>query len=962
LNASPRVGTLTNRIVFAVALLLAAVSMMIVGNAQAAPSDSATAGIAKAKKKAKPKIPAPRTCGEAVTGVNRALESRAYSKYRLRTAKSGKQRKLFKKRVKAGRKTVNNARASLKRLCAPTGSVSGLDAECFSSITTLDNLINLKYTRKLQLKKVKGKSKKAKKKRRVLTKRLKNIGTQIKTQTTTFETACGNGGSGNGGSGGSGSGGNGGGPTTPADTTPPGAVTIIGPNVSQASSPTYTIIPPDGETGGRIECRVDDAPFATVTSPWTTPTLSDGLHTISCRYVDAAGNAGDATTIVVRVDTTAPSSGPGVEVPGSGPGGENNNQNPVVTVTPPAGEAGGHAECRISGNGYSGEFSQFTEVTSPWTLPTLPEGTYTIICHWVDGAGNAGPDTEYTLVIDRTVPGAPVVTGPSGPTPSDQPQISVSPAEPGGTLRCRVDGGDWAIVTSPFSLPVVEDGTHIVECTQTDAAGNTGEPGQTSVTVDTTAPGSVTITGPDGPTSDTTPSFNLSGAGEGEHYQCRTDGGAVEQVVGNTYTSPVLSDGEHTIECRIVDEAGNPGPTATASVTIDAHAPGSVTITGPSLTNQTTPTLTIVTSEAGGHIECKIDGGAFQTVTSPWTLPGLSEGSHTITCHQVSGTGVIGADSQFAVTVDLTAPSAVTLSGPSGLINTATPAYTLSGGSGGSFECRVDGGSWTATGSAYVTAPLTDGGHTVYCRAVDLAGNATTAVSKNITVDTVAPVVTITDGAARWDGKHDFSIAVNEAGSTVQCKVDGDNYATVGSSLTTGVLANGSHTLTCVGTDTAENQATPVVKPFGVFKDPVTMSKSGGFAWGGFCTGNADLNSQWGCPEPSLAITIPANPNGLTGNYLADISGAVEDLCSGFGLGSTYTLNLLVDGAPVASGSASTPVDFLCIVKKDIAAAKLNLSLAASSSHTVQLALKSTAQFSFLPQVKSSSLSVSIHH
>ncbi|MGH2959806.1 MAG: hypothetical protein ACRDKE_09385, partial [Solirubrobacterales bacterium] len=259
-------------------------------------------------------------------------------------------------------------------------------------------------------------------------------------------------------------------------------------------------------------------------------------------------------------------------------------------------------------------------------------------------------------------------------------------------------------------------------------------------------------------------------------------------------------------------------------------------------------------------------------------------------------------------------------------------------------------------------ATLSEGAHTVTCRAIDPAGNTTAEVVKSITVDTAVPTITINDGAARWDGKHDFTFSSNEAGTSFQCKVDSGSYASAASPYTTAVLANGSHTFTCIGTDAAGNATAPVVKAFGVFKDPVTVSKTGGFQWGVLCTGNASLNSLLGCPDTTLTIDIPANPNGVTGSYVVDLAAQINGLASTVGFGSTYTMNIIVDGSPVASDSATVLFDIFGIFKTNLAAGKSNLTLSAASGHTIQLSLKSSSVLSVLPTVSSSSLTASIHH
>lgn len=997
-------------------------------------------------------------CDQAIAGMNKSLSLIAKRRIGLRTAKKSHRSKRVrraKKLLRSAQKQGKDVRKAIKQLCF--GSAYGAqNAQCSITITKYESLFNLKYSRTLQykkLKKPKSKSKKAlkryKKRKRTMKTKLRKLGHKVKAQHRTFAKSCG--GAANTGTGVTGSGS---GPTTTPDTkdsTPPGSVTISGPgSLTNDSTPTFTITPPAGENGGRVECKTDDGQFTTVTGSgavqYTTDELSEGQHTVTCRYVDEAGNPGSTTTVVITVDTTPPgeptitgpsttnsttpefalggaedgdtyqcklneggtyaptsspysitvdaegeytvvcrlvdaagnagppashavtydttgsTEGPEIEVPGTGPGGETNDPTPDVIVTPPDGETGGYIECKIEGSGYNGEYVGYTTVTSPWSLPELPEGTYTITCRYVDESGNPGEETSYTIVIDRTAPGAPTVAGPGNPTNDTTPLVTVTPAEAGGTLECKVDDGEYFSVEGSFSTEELSDGDHTVTCRQTDNAGNTGSEGVTTITVDTTAPGEVTIDGPSGPTSDTTPAFNLSGAQPGDTYECKVDDGEFVET-GSTFVAAELGEGTHTVTCHLVDEAGNVGPDSSEEVEIDLSAPGSVTITGPTgPTNDTTPTVEITTDETGGFVECKIDDGEFQTVTSPWTLPELGEGTHTVTCHYVDGAGNSGADSTITIVIDTAAPSAVTIDGPSGLINTATPTYTLTGGQpDGSYQCKVDDGSYAGVGSSFTTSTLSQGAHSVTCQAIDAAGNTTAPVSKNVTVDTVAPTLTITDGAPRWDGTHEFNFGLSET-AEIKCGIDGASPTAATSPFVTGVLSNGTHSLSCTATDAAGNVSSPVVKSFGVFKDPVVTARSGGFQWGLGCTGSALLNWALGCPDDTLTVTIPANPNGLTGNYLVDLSGEVKGLTSVLGFGSSYTMFVTVDGTSVVSDSETVLFDLFGLFSANLSATKTNLSLSASTAHTIKLSLKTSSFVSLLPSAQSSKLTVSIHH
>lgn len=892
----------------------------------------------------------PATCDAAITEVNQSLILVAKRRIQVRAAKKGgaKKVKRAKRNLKKAQARANAARSAIKSLCLSSSGVSAQDAKCLLSIDSLAKSIDLKFTRTLRYKniKVKGKSAKAKKlaakRKRAMRTQLKRLDDQIKALTQSFQKACGgtHGDDGNGGGGGGG-----------ADTTPPGAVTITGPE-GPTNDPTPTVDITTPENGGHIECRIDGGPWFTVTSPWTLPALADGVHTITCRYVDAAGNAGAETSITITIDTTAPGA-PTV----NGPNGPTNDTTPGFNLGG-AGD-GEHYECKVD----DGEWIVVNGAL--FVTSELSEGTHTITCRIVDEAGNAGPGTSVTVTIDSSAPGAVTIDGPSGPTNDTTPTVELSSNETGGHFECRVDGGEWQTVPSTWTLPALTEGDHIVTCRYVDGAGNAGPESSITITIDTTPPGPVTVDGPDGPTNDTTPSFIVSGGGSDvTGYQCRVDGGSWVTVT-SVFTTGVLTEGDHTVVCRAVDAAGNAGPGTSTSVQIDTTAPGAPTVNGPSgLTGDSTPTYAISGggSDVAGY-QCRVDGGAFAAVTSPWTTASLTDGAHTVACRAIDEAGNTGASTSVGVTVDTTAPGAVTITGPSGTITDDTPTYNLSGaGAGDHYECKINGGSFATVTSPWTTSALGQGANTVTCRVVDAAGNAGASSSVSLSVDSIGPAVTIADGAPRWDGTHAFSLGSSEAGTTFKCKIDGGGFATVSASWTTGVLTTGSHTVACYGTDAAGNTGATVSKSFGVFKDPYSVSKSGGFQWGLGCTLSNFLNAVLGCPDNGLAITIPANPNGLTGDYVADISAAIDNLTAGLGIGSKYTMYIVVDGVSVASDSKTVGFDILGLCGADLAAAKNNLTLPAGSAHTIQLTLKTSALISVFPSVHSSSLSVSIHH
>ena len=90
------------------------------------------------------------------------------------------------------------------------------------------------------------------------------------------------------------------------DTVPPVTVIDSGPAGSTGdSTPTFSFS--SSEPGSSFQCRVDSAPFAPCTSPFTTPALPDGAHTFEVKATDPAGNP-DASPAsrAFTVDTVPP--------------------------------------------------------------------------------------------------------------------------------------------------------------------------------------------------------------------------------------------------------------------------------------------------------------------------------------------------------------------------------------------------------------------------------------------------------------------------------------------------------------------------------------------------------------------------------------------------------------------------------------------------------------------------------
>src|SRR5207248_63986 len=136
--------------------------------------------------------------------------------------------------------------------------------------------------------------------------------------------------------------------------------------------------------------------------------------------------------------------------------------------------------------------------------------------------------------------------------------------------------------------------------------------------------------------------------------------------------------------------------------------------------------------------------------------PALSAGSHTFDVRATDQAGNTDASpASYTWTVDLTAPNTTIDTHPGDPSNNTTPNFSFSSSeSGSTFECRIDGGSWTSCSSPHSISPaLSEGSHTFDVRATDPAGNTDgSAATYTWLIDTGAPTVTITDPTTYLNG------------------------------------------------------------------------------------------------------------------------------------------------------------------------------------------------------------------
>jgi len=238
--------------------------------------------------------------------------------------------------------------------------------------------------------------------------------------------------------------------------------------------------------------------------------------------------------------------------------------------------------------------------------------------------------------------------------------------------------------------------------------------------------------GPSGLVNSGSTSISFASSEPGSTFECRLDAGAWSDCASPTSYS-ALDAGAHTFDVRATDAAGNTDASpASRSWTINASTPDDATppdtsiASGPSGTVTTrSASFAFSSTESGSAFECRLDGAAWGSCTSPKSYTAIPDGTHTFHVRATDTAGNTDASvASRTWTVDATAPNTSISSGPTGSVSSSSASFAFSAGDAGStFECRLDGGAWVACASPQSYSSLATGSHTFHVRASDVAGN-----------------------------------------------------------------------------------------------------------------------------------------------------------------------------------------------------------------------------------------------
>jgi hypothetical protein len=235
--------------------------------------------------------------------------------------------------------------------------------------------------------------------------------------------------------------------------------------------------------------------------------------------------------------------------------------------------------------------------------------------------------------IDCDPPETTISGGPTGVTNDATPTFNLLSDELNSTFECKLDAGPFAPCSNPFTSSALADGPHVLQVRAIDQALNVDPtPDTRAFTVDTSAPETSIPSGPAGMTADATPTFGLASDEAGSTFECKLDSGAFSPCTSPHTTAP-LADGDHTLQVRATDQAGNSDATpASRAFEVDTTAPETTITAAPKAKvktkHKTVKVSLSFSSNEPGRFECKLDSEDFAPCTSPLTRT-VGKGTHT---------------------------------------------------------------------------------------------------------------------------------------------------------------------------------------------------------------------------------------------------------------------------------------------------------------------------------------------
>jgi streptogramin lyase len=255
------------------------------------------------------------------------------------------------------------------------------------------------------------------------------------------------------------------------------------------------------------------------------------------------------------------------------------------------------------------------------------------------------------VFVDKNGPDVTIISAPASVSGSSSATFTFQANEPNSTYECKLDGGSYSACSGTKTYNGVAEGSHSFSVRATDELSNVGNPTVYPWTVDVTPPTVNITSSPAVLTASTSAQFAFTASEPGAVFSCALDSASPAGC-----TSPkamTVSATAHTFHVTAMDLAGNVGPTASYSWTVD-NTPPAVTITsGPNaLVASTTATFKFTSSDTSATFTCKLDGLDYAGCASPKTYSGVAGGAHSFLVRGTDSLGNVGTPATWNWTVD----------------------------------------------------------------------------------------------------------------------------------------------------------------------------------------------------------------------------------------------------------------------------------------------------------------------
>jgi hypothetical protein len=361
-------------------------------------------------------------------------------------------------------------------------------------------------------------------------------------------------------------------------------------------------------------------------------------------------------------------------------------------------------------------------------------------CSFCASAGLVAPShamkpahSAFTSFSAETIPPKAAIA--AGPRPGSltgdpTPTFAFSSSEAGSTFQCRFDTRRFSSCPAQFTArsPLTEGG-HRLAVRAVDVAGNVSNPVWRSFRVDTLAPRVKISSGPanGSVSSNAKPKFSFAASEPEVSLKCRLDSSGLRPC-STPHATGQLAGGRHSFAVVATDRAGNMGPPASRTWTVDSDAPTVRITSGP--TNGSTisdprPQFRFASSEPRSRFECRLDSRGFAPCISPRRPGPLLDGPHTLAVRAIDGVRNRGVPTRVRFTVD-TAPPRLKIEGPLRVRTrkrAVSAAFTLVTSERVGRWCRIASSRYRRCSPRYRTPKLREGPHMVKVKVIDRAGN-----------------------------------------------------------------------------------------------------------------------------------------------------------------------------------------------------------------------------------------------